>query len=130
MSPYMSSLMSHYYFQVVLPMSLLCRAFVQKKLSPKLAFVYTSSPSHESKISYKCLYDLCPMTYLFILVRRSYWMMRDVSMPFFQQCRSIDFSSLSGSEIRDLYSTLELAILSGRSFLTIDSGITLLSPDR
>ena len=82
-SLYMSSLTSHYYLQVVLLMSLLCHAFVQRKLSPKSVFVYTSWPSYESKLSYKCQYDLCPKTYQFILVRRLCWMMWDASMPSF-----------------------------------------------
>ena len=78
----------------------------------------------------KCQYDLYPMSHQLILVRCSCWMMWDASMPSFQRSRPIDFSSLSGIEIRDLYSTLEPAVLSGKLFLAIDSGITLLSPDQ
>jgi hypothetical protein len=57
-------------------------------------------------------------------------MMWDASMPSFQWSCPIDFRSLSVTEIRDLYSTLGLAVLGGRLFLAVDSGITLLSPDR
>ena len=51
-------------------------------------------------------------------------------MPSFQLSHPIEFNSLSGTEIRDLYSTLGPAVLSGRLFLIVDSGITLLSPNR
>ena len=51
-------------------------------------------------------------------------------MPSFQRSRPIDFSLLSGTETRDLYSTLEPAVPSGKLFLAVDSGITLLFSDR
>ena len=41
----MSSLMHHYYLQVVFPMSLLCRAFVQRMLSPASVSILTFSMS-------------------------------------------------------------------------------------
>ena len=53
-------------------------------------------------------------SYQFILVRRSCWMMLDASVPSFRQSRPINYNSLSGTETRDLYSTLEIAVLSGK----------------
>lgn len=57
-------------------------------------------------------------------------MMWDTSMPSFQRSHPIDFNLLFGTEMRELYSTLGPIVLSGRLFLAVDSGITLLSPDR
>ena len=74
-----------------------------------------------------CQYGLYPMSHHLILVRCSCWMMWDASMPSFQRSHPIDFNSLSGTEIRDLCSTLGPAVLSGKLFLTVDSEITLLS---
>ena len=105
-----------------------CHAFVQRLLSPKLVSMLTLSIS----LAYpkQCQYDLCPMSHQLILVGCSCWMMWDASMPSFQWSQPIDFSSLSGTDIRDLYSTLGPAVLSEMLFLIVDNGITLLSSDR
>ena len=126
----MSSLTSHYYLWVVLFVSFCVSWFCSKDVMTQVRFCIHFLTIPWIQISYKCSYDLYPKTYQFILVRPSCWMMWDASMPSFQRSRPIDFNSLSGTEIIDLYSTLGPTVLSGRLFLAVDSGITLLFSDR
>ena len=82
-----------------------CRAFVQRMFIPVSVTLFPLSMSPAYPKKQKCQSVLYPMSHRLVLVRCLCWMMWDVSMPSFQQSRPIDFSSLSRTETRDLYST-------------------------